>query len=131
MGHFLTKCIILIFSLLFIIPCSYKIYSYMNLKKESLMTIGKVVKSGKGQYLGCKPYIEFYDTEGSKIEIKSAINYHIFFCPKIGDKIKILYKKNDPTNAIVAGILHYFVIPGLFIMIGIYSIYSVFTKKIR
>jgi predicted RNA-binding Zn-ribbon protein involved in translation (DUF1610 family) len=39
------------------------------------------------------------DVEGSKIEIKSEINYYIFFCPKIGDEIKILYTKNDPTKA--------------------------------
>lgn len=74
------------------------------------MAYGKVVKPGKGQYLGCKPFIEFYDVEDSKIEIKSEINYYIFFCPKIGDKIKILYTKNDPTKAIVASLLHYLII---------------------
>jgi len=131
MGTLFTKCLILIFALLFIIPCSYKIYSYINYKKESLIAIGEVVKPGKGQYLGCRPYVEFYDDEGSKIEIKSAINYHIFFCPKIGDKVKIVYKKNDPKSAKIASLLHYFIFPGLFVIIGIYFLYSIFTKRIK
>ena len=116
---------------MFIIPFSYKIYTFVNHKKESLIAIGKVVKQGKGQYLGCKPYIEFFDFEGSQIEIKSEINFHIFFCPKIGDKIKIYYNKNEPKNALIASRLHYFIIPGLFIILGIYCLYSIFTKRIK
>lgn len=131
MGSFFTKCIVLVFGLLFIIPCSYKINAYVKHNNEALMAYGKVVKPGKGQYFGCRPYIAFYDAEGSKFEIKSEINYYIFFCPEIGDKIKILYTQNDPTKAMVASLLHYLIIPVIFVIIGIYCLYSVFTGKVK
>jgi len=87
------------------------------------------VKQGMGQYLGCKPFIEFYDGDGIKFEMKSEVNYYFFSCPKIGHNIKILHNKSTPSKNLTVSIMHYLIIPAIMICIGLLTIYMIFLNR--
>jgi hypothetical protein len=130
MAKIIEKFLILMFSMTFIIPGTYKLSSYVFALYQSNIFSGVVVKQGMGKYLGCKPFIEFYDDEGFKREVKSEINYHFFFCPKKGDKIKLIISRKDPLEIYSSNIAHYIIIPVILVSIGLLIIYSSFFKKV-
>lgn len=129
-GDLFVKVFIIILGLLFTIPSVYKIGHYISHNSQSIKTVGEIVKPGEGIYFGCRPFIEFYDENNQKIEIRSDINYYIFFCPEKGDKVSLIYKKENPESAMVSSYLHNLFILGFFTIIGSFFIYSAFSGRI-
>lgn len=130
-GRLFTNIFVLLIGLILTAPPLYKTITYVTNMRQSISVQGEVVKRGQGAYMGSKPFIAFVDSTGERHIIKSKISYHWFFAPKMGDKIKILYRKDAPQDAKVASRLHYFFIPFLFISIGLLMIFSVLLNRIK
>jgi hypothetical protein len=129
MANFIVKLFIIAVALVLLIIGVYKISSFYFIVKQSNIQTGIVVKKGMGKFTGCKPFIEFYDNEGIKREFKSEINYYVFFCPNVGDKIEVLSLKSNPSNAISYNFIHNIFIPAFLICIAFWIIRSIHTQK--
>jgi hypothetical protein len=128
MDHIFEKIFALFVVLFFLFPGCYKLYSFLLFKQNSVLRYGTVVKQGMGQ-MGCKPFIEVYDDKGLRYEIKSEVNYYFFTCPKIGDRVEILYDKLAPEKSITVSLIHYLIIPLIMISIGLMTFYVAFLRR--
>jgi hypothetical protein len=115
-------------SILLIFSGFYKISVYAIAEYRSKVLLGVVVKQGKGRYMGCKPFIEFYDHKGLKREAKSDINYHFFFCPNEGDNIKLIISRESPLEIYNLNTFRYIIFPVFLVGLGILFIYVSFKK---
>jgi hypothetical protein len=122
------KIVPLMISMLIIFSGGYKISSYAIAEYRSKVIDGVVVKQGMGRYMGCKPFIEFYDDKGIKKEAKSDINYHFFFCPKEGDKIKLSINRESPLEIYNLNTFRYIIFPIFLVSLGVLIIYTTFKK---
>jgi hypothetical protein len=128
MDNIFEKIFALFMVLLFLFPGCYKLYSFLLFKQNSVLRFGTVVKQGMGQ-MGCKPFIEVYDDKGLRYEMKSEVNYYFFTCPKIGDRVEILYNKSAPEKSITVSFIHYLIMPLIMISIGLMSLYVAFFRQ--
>jgi hypothetical protein len=124
----MEKTVPLMISMLFIFSGCYKISFYAIAEYQSKVLSGVVVKQGMGRYMGCKPFIEFYDDKGLKREAKSDINYHFFFCPKEGDKIKLSISRESPLEIYNLNTFRYIIFPIFLISLGVSFIYITLKK---
>jgi hypothetical protein len=128
MDNVFEKIFALFVVLLFLFPGCYKLTSFLLFKQNSVLRYGTVVKQGMGQ-MGCKPFIEVFDDEGLRHEMKSEVNYYFFTCPKIGDRVEILYNKSAPEKSITVNFIHYLVIPLIMTSIGLLTFYMAFLRR--
>jgi hypothetical protein len=129
-GNLVLRGFVVLLGILLTIPSVYKIGHYVFHSRRSIETVGEVVKSGRGMFLGCKPFIEFYAENQRKVVIKSNVNYFVFFCPEKGDKISLTYRKENPEIAVLSSNLHNVFIPAFFIIVGAFFLYSTVSGRI-
>lgn len=129
MIHLVEKIAVIAIASILIIPGAYKLSYYGLVVKRSNLHTGIITKQGLGRFIGCKPMIEFYDKNGQKREFKSEINYHFFFCPKVGEKVKVFSEKMNPAKTHTFSIVHFIVIPVILLGVGMFVLYFTFFKN--
>jgi hypothetical protein len=87
---------------------------------------GVIIDSSRGRGIGGRPFVEYKDLLGNSYERKSKAKTHWFFSPKVGEKIKVFYKKRNPNVAIVDSAFYYIFLPILFIVFGGCFIFCLF-----
>jgi len=117
--------------LIVLIPSVYRISVFSYHHHRSVSISGEVVDKGMGRTFGCRPNIRYTDSNGTVHEFKTRIIYHFFLCPKEGEKIHILYRDEMPERTIVASYFHHVVLSTVFILIGLYLVYTGGRGKLR
>ena len=118
LGNLGTRLTILFLGLLLLLPPAYKLYIYCEFRCHAVSVDGIIIDSSRGRDLGGRPFVEYKDLLGNTYERKSKAKTHWLFAPKVGEKIKVFYKKDAPDVAIVEGLFHYVFLPLLFIAVG-------------
>lgn len=127
-GGWVITLFVVFLGMIFLFPAGVKVTRYVFLCTHSTAVTGTVTRAGMGNYMGAKPYVTFTDHHGRVHEIKSRVNYHWFFSPAVGSKMRVRYPSNQPENAIVDSYLHYLIIPMVFVLIGVYILYCLFFR---
>ncbi len=106
---------------IFLIPSTVKIYAYGQFYIRSVSVYGIVDKMplGGGSGFGGRPLVQYQDLQGNAHVIKSKVKTHFFLAPRKGEKIKVLFLEKDPQTAMVDSLFHYFILPLVFMGIGI------------
>ena len=126
--NILERIFVVLVSLVLVVSGAYKISAFLFDWSHSQIFKGIIVKEGMGRFTGCKPFIEFYDSEGLLREYKSEINYHFFFCPKRGDEIIVISHNQIPSRIYTFNVVHYILIPLILVFLGLWVAYSYFFK---
>lgn len=129
-GNFVIKLIMLSLGLLFLLPPAYKLYTYCAFRSHAISVDGIIIDSSRGRDMGGRPFVEYKDAQGKSYERKSKAKTHWFFAPRVGEKIKVFYDKQDPNIAIVNDTFHYIILPLGFIITGICFIFYVLRDSL-
>jgi hypothetical protein len=127
-GNLFTKLFVLLIGLIFILP-SYKLYSYILFRYQSVSVNGIIVMPSRGRDIGARPLVEYHDQQGNTYEIKSKAKTHWLFAPKKGEQIKVLFLRDAPEKAMVDSIFYYVVLPLCFVAIGVTMVFLVFKRS--
>jgi hypothetical protein len=96
----------------------------VNFKKNAIRATGTVIEiktsTGRTTSITYSPVIKFRTFEGKEcIYDVSSFSYTKY---QIGDKIEVLYSRNDPTNVIVDSFYNMFMPPLVIIITGIFTL---------
>ena len=116
----LTRAFLLALGLLFLLPATYKLYSYGLFRCRAVSVDGVVVDASRGRDIGGRPLVAYKDRQGHTYEKKSNAKTHWLFAPRVGEKMTVFYDKDDPHTAIVDNAFHYIFLPLGFILAGAY-----------
>jgi hypothetical protein len=130
-GRILGNSLVFALGLIIFIPSFYKISVFFHHNSNSVTISGEVVDKGMGRTFGCRPNIRFADSSGTVHEFKTKIIYHFLVCPEKGEKIPILYREEMPEKTIVASYFHHVFLALVFILIGLYLMYSGGRGKLK
>jgi hypothetical protein len=117
-GNLFLKLFTLALGLVLLFPCAYRIYTYCAFRYHAVAVNGHVEKSMQGHDIGGRPLVEYKDTQGNVLEVRSKAKTNWFFAPKKGDEIRVLFLKRDPQVAIVDSVFYYILLPLTFCVIG-------------
>ncbi len=126
-----VNLIVFALGLVIFIPSFYKlsVFSFHHFRSAAIS--GEVIDQGMGRTFGCRPLIQYTDSDGAIQEFKTRIIYHFLVCPEKGERVKILYRKGMPDKTIVASYFHHIFLSSVFIMIGLYLMYCGGRGKLK
>lgn len=97
----------------------YKVYDYVRFYRQSIVVNGVITKRGCSGYFGCKPFIEYVDTDNRSYGFRSRVNFYFFAAPEKGDQIPIAFLKKDHQKAIVSSTFYSIIQPLYLFLIGV------------
>ncbi len=108
----------------------YDVIAYFNFKNKALISEGTIIdfdvnisKDKKNrEVLSYAPIFSYYVKESDRILKKKSPNYKKEKTYKKGDKVSILYKKEDPRHAMIEG-NHDWRIPIFLMIFGLIALY--------
>lgn len=122
-GRLFVNTTVVVLGLIVLIPSLYRISDFFHHHYRSATIDGEVVHKGMGRTFGCRPNIQYADSNGDIQDFKTKIIYHFFICPEKGENLKILYREGMPEKTIVASYFHHVFFSTIFILIGLYLLY--------
>ena len=111
LGDLFTRLLFCALGLLLLLPAAYKLGTYLQFRTRALAVDGVILESSQGRDMGARPLVEYEDRQGRLYERKSRAKTHWFFAPRAGEKVKVFYDPQDPSEAIVDSAFHYVLLP--------------------
>lgn len=130
-GNLMTQALMLAFGLLLLVPCAYKLTTYLIFRNHAVAVDGVIDKPARGMELGSRPFVEYKDLHGKVFHIKSKAKTHWFYAPEKGAKIKVFYLEKDPGSAMVDSLFYYVFLPLGFMAVGGAIVVSVLKQNWR
>jgi len=130
-GNLMTQVLMLFFGLLLLVPCAYKLTTYVVFRNHAIAVDGIIDKPARGMELGSRPFVEYKDLQGNVYYMKSKAKTHWFYAPKKGAKIKVFYLEKDPGTAMVDSLFYYVFLPLGFMAVGGVIVIQVFKQNWR
>lgn len=127
----LVNSFVFALGVIILIPSLYRFSAFVYHHINSTTINGVVVDKGMGRTIGCRPNIQYSDSNGTSHEFKTKIIYHFFVCPEKDEKVKILYREGMPEKTIVASYFYHVFLSSLFILTGLYLIYMGGRGKLK
>jgi len=79
LGNLMTQVLMLAFGLILLVPCAYKLTTYIVFRNQSIAVNGIIDMSSRGMELGGRPFVEYKDLQGNVHTIKSKAKTHWFY----------------------------------------------------
>ena len=130
-GNLMTQALMLFFGLILLVPCTYKLTTYVIFRNQAVAVDGIIDKAARGMELGSRPFVEYKDLRGNVYYMKSKAKTHWFYAPEKGAKIKLFYMEKDPGTAMVDSLFYYVFMPLGFMAIGGAIVVSVLKQNWR
>lgn len=124
-GNIFAKLFMFLLGMIFLFPSAFKLYSYCAFRYQAVSVYGIVIDPLRSRDIGCRPFVQYKDLQGKFHEKKSKAKTHWLYAPKIGEKIKVFYDRQNPQISIVDSTFHYIFLPLCFISAGVCIIFFV------
>ena len=130
-GNLMTHVLMLFFGLLLLVPCAYKLATYVVFRNHAIAVDGIIDKPARGMEMGSRPFVKYKDLLGNAYYMKSKAKTHWFCAPEKGAKIKVFYLEKDPETAMVDSLFYYVFLPLGFMAVGGAIVVSVLKQNWR
>jgi hypothetical protein len=112
--------IMIIMGVVFLTAGIYTLSSRINLSKNGISAVGRVVKVNRhhsSKNTTYRPVVEFTTSSGEKIQVEYPNGTNP---PKysVGDRVTVRYLENNPKNFLIDSTFEVYIFPIIFISIG-------------